>query len=195
MINVPDKIQCHGEMADCFNYQIAWRDPSMSEPYSYPFRTCSYCGSIHPGDLLKYLGEGAHLEGSDWKYGWPHKFYVRGIPNPLAGKQVAVGSESYPIYACSMCGEEKSGKDSRPSEPCGCCDAARWIVKRREDKKIMGDAPKETFAKFYNIHLADLDPDSVQILSQEMSRSSGIEFFMAGEKLRYRAPRHGYQAG
>lgn len=41
------------------------------------FRHCKYCGSIHPEDLYNLLIEGkVTLGGSDWKYGWPHKFYV-----------------------------------------------------------------------------------------------------------------------
>lgn len=37
---------------------------------------CSYCGSIHFDDIRKVLEEGGKLGGSDWKYGYPHKFYV-----------------------------------------------------------------------------------------------------------------------
>lgn len=51
------------------------------EPFE-PYRSCSYCGSIHPEDLLAAIKAGATLGGSDWKYGWPHKFYVEHIPNP-----------------------------------------------------------------------------------------------------------------
>lgn len=36
---------------------------------------------------------GVQFSGSDWKYGWPHKFYFE-IPNPDADKLVEVGSES-----------------------------------------------------------------------------------------------------
>jgi hypothetical protein len=40
--------------------------------------TCVYCGSVTPGDFLKMLQtSGTHYSGSDWKYGWPHKFYVQ----------------------------------------------------------------------------------------------------------------------
>lgn len=39
-------------------------------------RTCTYCGGIHPEDLIVLLDAGARLERTDWKYGWPHKFYV-----------------------------------------------------------------------------------------------------------------------
>lgn len=40
-------------------------------------RHCDYCGSIHPEDLMTLLQTGkARLSGADWKYGFPHKFYV-----------------------------------------------------------------------------------------------------------------------
>jgi len=43
-----------------------------------PYRACDYCGSIHPEDLYKGLkDQGWTLHGADWKYGWPHKFYVQ----------------------------------------------------------------------------------------------------------------------
>lgn len=60
-------------------------------PYGSPYRTCSYDGSIHPEDLYNWLLKGATAGGSDWKYGWPHKFYIDNIPNPLAGKRVCDG--------------------------------------------------------------------------------------------------------
>jgi hypothetical protein len=67
---------------------MQWRGPRPdSEEASYveSYRTCGYCGSMHPEDLVRMLAQGATLGGSDWKYGWPHKFYVMGIPNPKAG--------------------------------------------------------------------------------------------------------------
>jgi hypothetical protein len=42
---------------------------------------CSYCGSFHPKDALELLKKGVHASGSDWKYGWPHKFYISGYSN------------------------------------------------------------------------------------------------------------------
>lgn len=45
-----------------------------------PFRHCSYCGSMHPFDLIELLeASKIKLSGSDWKYGWPHKFYIDGL--------------------------------------------------------------------------------------------------------------------
>lgn len=44
-------------------------------------RHCRYCGSVHPEDLIVSIENyGMELEGADWKYGWPHKFYLHGAP-------------------------------------------------------------------------------------------------------------------
>lgn len=54
------------------------------------YRWCSYCGSIHPGDLLameepemmRSITIGTeqvdipNVQWADWKYGYPHKMYV-----------------------------------------------------------------------------------------------------------------------
>lgn len=34
------------------------------------------------------------MHGSDWKYGFPHKYYVEGIRNPQMGETVAIGERS-----------------------------------------------------------------------------------------------------
>lgn len=56
-----------------------------NDPFSYRFEephwredgTCSYCGSITPEEAIRLLKiEGTHYSGSDWKYSWPHKFYI-----------------------------------------------------------------------------------------------------------------------
>jgi hypothetical protein len=87
-----------------------WREPRGHRdggPYAETFRTCFYCGSIHPEDLYRLLSSGtATLGGSDWKYGWPHKFYVEGIPNPVAGQRVQTGAQfeggiRTPIYGAA----------------------------------------------------------------------------------------------
>jgi hypothetical protein len=63
-------------------HDIVWR-PSTED---CQHRTCSYCGSAHPQDLLTILEAGGKLGGSDWKYGWPHKFYVKGAKGQHLGK-------------------------------------------------------------------------------------------------------------
>lgn len=50
-----------------------WREPDAR----WPLATCSFCGSISPETAEQLLNaEFPHASGSDWKYGWPHKFYV-----------------------------------------------------------------------------------------------------------------------
>jgi hypothetical protein len=60
------------------------------------FEHCQYDGSITVADAIQLLKTpGTHFSGSDWKYGWPHKFYID-APNPKADEIVEVGGESGP---------------------------------------------------------------------------------------------------
>lgn len=48
---------------------------AVVQPDLWP--TCSYCGSITPEDFLRFCAmPGMRYSGSDWKYGFPHKFYL-----------------------------------------------------------------------------------------------------------------------
>jgi hypothetical protein len=39
--------------------------------------TCSYCGSLTVADAIKaFQTPGVRWSGCDWKYSWPHKFYI-----------------------------------------------------------------------------------------------------------------------
>lgn len=41
---------------------------------------CSYCGSLSLADLMAHTRvRGVRLVPTDWKHGWPHKFYVEGL--------------------------------------------------------------------------------------------------------------------
>lgn len=52
------------------------------------FRHCEYCGSLHPEDLYELLIQNkVTLGGSDWKYGWPHKFYIYAKELKLSGSK------------------------------------------------------------------------------------------------------------
>jgi hypothetical protein len=89
----PSKPTCHAKAQRFSKEEFCWRAPRVDAKYAInePFRRCSYCGSIHPEDLIKLLGEGAELQGADWKYNWPHKFYVNGIPNKTTELLAKVG--------------------------------------------------------------------------------------------------------
>lgn len=56
------------------------------------FKACGYCGSMDPVELSELIEAGkATMSGSDWKYGWPHKFYVD-VVNPHPDKIVEKSS-------------------------------------------------------------------------------------------------------
>jgi hypothetical protein len=67
---------------------IKWSDaqPPLAPRFSPGrLRGCSFCGSMHPADLAAALAAGARVHWADRKYGWPHKIYIDGVPNPHAG--------------------------------------------------------------------------------------------------------------
>lgn len=84
MINWPDAPTCHGEID---GHAVTWIEREGH-------RLCSYCGSLHPSELVSALAAGGKLGGSDWKYGSPHKFYVR-IPNGQAGTPIMGHDSGY----------------------------------------------------------------------------------------------------
>jgi hypothetical protein len=58
----------HGERAYSFTPARDSHDPHSR---------CTYCGSLTVADAIKAMQTpGTHYSGSDWKYGWPHKFYI-----------------------------------------------------------------------------------------------------------------------
>ena len=166
----PERPTCHDEdrQAARFRQQWTWerRAPDARNPDGEPFRRCSYCGSIHPEDLIQALENGAQLGGSDWKYGWPRKFYISSIPNPNRDRQAEIGSLSY--------WDEEKGE--------------------RVDQPTYG-AEGDFHAKWYNQHLKDAgyDDEAIGRLTQLLEQHSGITFYVADGKLMFRAPHFGYQ--
>lgn len=76
------------------------------------FKCCGYCGSMDPIGLAELIEAGkATMSGSDWKYGWPHKFYVD-VANPHPDKQVVKCSLSW----CEN-GERKEKTEYGPQGP------------------------------------------------------------------------------
>lgn len=117
------EIRCHDNdlHARAWAGEIKWLPPAEPErePYGYPFRTCSWCGSIHPKDLMGFANDPANtIEGhfADWKYGWPHKVYIDGVPNPQAGRR--------PMY-----------RDAAPSTT-----PAKFYTIHMKDTHVVGDS-------------------------------------------------------
>lgn len=184
----PERPTCHGEMSPTFRTPIAWRGPQDLEdgPYVETFRTCSYCGSIHPEDLLRVVEAGATLGGSDWKYGWPHKFYVEGIPNPVAGQPRRAGG----AYLGAL-SRDKTLEQVQTEYP----GYSNW---RNEPEGWRGDmispGPATQGAKWYNDHLLDLSADAFEVVSRVLFEKTKIQFLIQGGDLRFHAPHRGYQA-
>lgn len=145
----------------------SWRDPSHGEHY----RTCSYCGSIHPEDLAAESDWRA--EWADRKYGWPHKFYIA-VANRHPEQRFLTASTNA----------------TRPPD----LPNAEWI--RGSD--IPGDVNTEGHgdlselwvqlgtrathhAKFYTAHLAD--PNVGQEALETVQRVSGLRFTFQGGRI------------
>lgn len=84
----PEKPTCHGKLSPLLHTPIVWYSPGdgPNDIANRTHRSCSYCGSVHPEDLLKMLEKGARLVMADQKYGYIHKFYVRDTGNRMAVK-------------------------------------------------------------------------------------------------------------
>lgn len=168
----PGAPTCHeGHPALRLAREMRWREPVVPEgERSTPFRTCSFCGCIHPEDLVKVLGqipptrtvsvgmgneiELSNVEVADWKYGYPHKIYVKSIPHEHEGRQIRVGTEA----------------DDSP-------------IIRAEGK---------AWAKFYTQHLLDdgFDDEALRALTDALLDWTGIRFTVdAGSKIHYQVER------
>jgi len=141
------------------------------------FRVCSYCGSLHPEDAYNALRNGAVASQSDWKYGWPHKFYLDKIPNPHAGRPIQLMSSSGPG---EMPLSIRSSLDRQAEALKGTL-----VVNPRTDElgrvtgynaAIFGPGPALTTGKHYNVHLQDLSPEAFDALAPLLSAGTGVTF-------------------
>ncbi|MCA0214725.1 MAG: hypothetical protein LCH79_16300 [Proteobacteria bacterium] len=160
-------------------------------------RSCGYCGSMHPADVAAAIRAGAKGDWADWKYGWPHKAYFDGIPNPHAGMLESRMSTSHATPICKYSGKAcEHGEQSshRPHQSCTCLAPG-----------FVGDAPTEgvtsggqrmvrvqigfnrttgapefgwqhpgeparatTYEKFYTVHLQDATPEDRALIEQHL---------------------------
>lgn len=138
-----------------------WRAPSHGQHY----RTCSYCGSIHPEDLAAEAAWTA--EWADAKYGWPHKFYVA-VPNREPAQRFITGASTG--TPSGLAGSEWIRPDDLPADVntegwSGLSETYQWVS--------IGTRPTH-HAKFYTAHLADpaVNPEALETIQ----RVSGLRF-------------------
>jgi hypothetical protein len=102
---------------------------------------------MHPTDVASAIKSGAKGEWADKKYGWPHKAYFDGVPNPHAGLLELRGSANYKP-------EGEHYKD-------WVQDGEYWIEPPRP-------AGATTNGKFYSVHLMDATPEERDIIEAHL---------------------------
>lgn len=131
-----------------------------TDPYA-PECTCSYCGSLSPKRLLELLQHPeTKVECSDWKYGWPHKFYIE-HPNAKAGQPCKVGSCIIPKS------RERSESDLR--------HYTNW--KETADHwegECIQPAPTESLHKFYTVHLLEATDEEFDEITKYLTLHTNI---------------------
>jgi hypothetical protein len=126
-------------------------------------RFCSYCGSMHPADVAAAIRAGAKGHWADFKYGWPHKAYFDGIPNPHAGMEEVRMWSSQPAEGL----EER--REPRYNESTGerVADRVGYIK-----KSIAGPL---TSGKFYSEHLQDASPEDRETIEKHLGLAFTFE--------------------
>lgn len=169
---------------------------------------CAYCGSMHPADLVAALKAGAKLDPADWKYGWPHKYYVNGIPNPFQGMAESIMSASHAVPICPNTGvacAQHSGPQSFSTPVCACMAAGTPtkattpsgnMVRIRRGYSSQTGAPEYTWmhegepagptthGKFYTEHLQDATPEDKLFIEQAIGLH--IDFVEGGKRVTWR---------
>lgn len=140
-------------------------------------RGCSWCGSMHPSDLAAAIQAGAGGHWADFKYGWPHKWYVERVPNPHAGLLEVRGWSNSPTEAFKR--EVREPRfDQRTGER-----VADYVTYTEEPTP----AGPTTHGKFYTEHLQDATDEEREIIERAM----GLRFTFEGKGVRwtpYQAP-------
>ena len=186
-----------------------WRPAQAPDVTNYAkntghLRACEYCGSMPPDDLAAAIRAGAKLDPADRKYGWPHKFYVRDVPNPHAGLLESRMGSSHAVPICPTTGNPcASGEQSFGWPVCECMrERPESVTLGRKGDSEMTALPNgfssttgrqtftwaergkpadvTTWGKFYTVHLKDATPDDRTTIEAAM----GLKFeFLDGGRV------------
>lgn len=183
---------------------VEWREPRAPDLASGDgnlttgrLRSCGYCGSMHPADLAVALKSGATAHWADFKYGWPHKIYVEGIPNPHAGMLESRMGASHALPVCPKTGAAcEQGEQSFGWAKCECMKAATPTEATHGTSKMVRmqsgfsretGAPEYTWkhageparattdGKFYTVHLQDATEEDRAVIEAAMGLTFSFE--------------------
>lgn len=151
-----------------------WRRPS----YGSWWRTCSYCGSMHPEDIAS--APETRFDWADRKYGWPHKAYLHFDARTTVPR--VVGSRNF---------TSDTGDDDGWIKYIDMTLSQRLVVVREgyakwyERSKLKNMSfllgTKHGWGKFYTAHIFDtlLDPEVVDAVNRMM----GLRFWIADSRI------------
>lgn len=160
-----DYTNVHGSLPGTFNSlyldgRVHWEEGSppdiLMKRYRGSLKTCSYCGSAHPADIAAAIRAGAVGRWADWKYGWPHKAYFDGVPNPHVGIQESVTACSHPPTQEQL-------------------DKGEVWLPPEEGSRMWSQATLAAptlHIKFYTVHLLDATPEDRDTIERHL----GLKF-------------------
>lgn len=134
-------------------HKCEWRVQAYDGgPYKHTFRTCSYCGGMHPADLIDLLDHEEDVDVAPTTKG--HKWYVKGVPNPIYGRSCRSGSRSGPVFERGR-GQTLLQRLRDPSIMPRELGRASILERLRGhyERPMYSAAPKHCFAKFYTYHI------------------------------------------
>jgi hypothetical protein len=164
---------------------VPWRDATPPNLTGQPnerntgsLRACSYCGSMHPSDVVAAIQAGAHGSWADRKYGWPHKAYFDGVPNPHAGmlESRTMRTDPPPENEAHKWRRVQHGFNPHTGEP------VYWW------SEVGQPAGERTHGKFYSVHLLDATPEEKAIIEEYLGIT--FEFLDDGQRVRWSPIQH-----
>lgn len=143
-----DPVEVHKGERMFGGHAPAWASrPYDGGPYDHShYRQCTYCGSIHPEDMISLLRLGESQIVSTTK---GYKRYLV-TPNPIAGQEgVNCGSRSGPVYQHQLVGDDS---ERRLNEYAPKDLTEEELALGHYKRVTLGKAPSTIQQKFYLNH-------------------------------------------
>lgn len=151
-----------------------WLEPTRGEH----FRRCSYCGSIHPMDLVAEP-EWTYFSWADRKYGWPHKLYVD-VPNRTPDRLYVISASS---TLPDLNSDQYIAWEDLSDEQRDVVTRDGWGGMLRIANFFQFGTHPTHSAKFYSVHLRDAAlPAAAKRL---IEHRSGVVFTFTDEGVRF----------